>query len=52
MMSSAVLPVVQRLVEVSLEAVLLAVDDPPLQTLGQRQGGELGGPSRPWCRSS
>ncbi|CAM5680412.1 hypothetical protein SAFG77S_08225 [Streptomyces afghaniensis] len=31
----------QGLVEVGLQAVLLAVDDAPLQTLVQRQGGQL-----------
>ena len=44
MMSSADRPRVERLVEVGLEAVALAVDDPPLQPLGQRQRSELGGP--------
>ena len=44
------LPVSQRLVEVGLQAVALAVDDPPLEPLGQRQRGQLLGPGRPWCR--
>ena len=34
-------PVRHRLVEVGLEAVALAVDDPPLQPLVQRQRGQL-----------
>ena len=34
----------ERLVEVVLEAVGLAVDDPALQPLAERQRGQLGGP--------
>ena len=34
-------PLVERLVEVGLEAVALAVDDAPLEPLAERQRGEL-----------
>ena len=37
-------PGLQRLVQVGLQAVPLAVDDPPLQPLEQRQRGQLLGP--------
>ena len=38
----------ERLVEVGLEPVALAVDDPPLQPLVERQRRQLLGPARPW----
>ena len=38
---------VQRLVEVGLQAVALAVDDAPLQPLVQRQREQLLGPGGP-----
>ena len=34
----------QREVEVGVQALALAVDDPPLQPLRHRQLGQLGGP--------
>ena len=42
----------QRLVEVGLEAVALAVDDPALQPLVQRQRGQLLGPRWPGRRGA
>ena len=40
-------PLRQRLVEVGLQPVALAVDDPPLEPLEQRQRGQLLGPRLP-----
>ncbi len=44
LMISSALRELQGLVEIGLQTVALAVDDPPLQTLVQRQRRQFGGP--------